>query len=131
MDAGNQIGRKGAASLAPALEKMPQLSELTLLALYGAMIRFGNRINQIGPEEAVLLAPALEKMPQLTSLELSSDSEDSDECPYTGSSDSEDSDECPYTGSSDSEDSDECPYTGSCESGSSKDPDEYEEQEFD
>jgi hypothetical protein len=37
MDAGNGIGREGAASLAPALEKMPQL---TSLDLYGARIRF-------------------------------------------------------------------------------------------
>ena len=30
MDAGNQIGPEGAASLAPALERMPQLTSLTL-----------------------------------------------------------------------------------------------------
>ncbi len=37
MDAVNDIGREGAASLAPALEKMPQL---TSLGLGGARIRF-------------------------------------------------------------------------------------------
>ncbi len=37
MDAVNAIGREGAASLAPALEKMPQLTSLNL---YGARIRF-------------------------------------------------------------------------------------------
>jgi hypothetical protein len=30
MDAGNRIGREGAASLAPALEKMPQLTSDSL-----------------------------------------------------------------------------------------------------
>ena len=30
MDAGNELGREGAASLAPALEKMPQLTSLKL-----------------------------------------------------------------------------------------------------
>jgi hypothetical protein len=40
MDAGNYIGREGAASLAPALEKMPQL---TSLDLRGARIRFWAR----------------------------------------------------------------------------------------
>ncbi len=37
MDAGNKLGREGAASLGPALEKMPQL---TSLHLSGARIRF-------------------------------------------------------------------------------------------
>ncbi len=40
MDAGNKLGPEGAASLAPALEKMPQL---TSLDLYGARIRFWAR----------------------------------------------------------------------------------------
>ena len=40
MDAGNQIGPEGAASLAPALEKMTQLTSLTLK---GALIRFWAR----------------------------------------------------------------------------------------
>ena len=40
MDAGNEIGPEGAASLAPALEKMPQL---TSLCLECARIRFGRR----------------------------------------------------------------------------------------
>ena len=30
MDAGNRLGREGAASLAPALEKMPRLTSLNL-----------------------------------------------------------------------------------------------------
>ncbi len=38
MDAENNIGPEGAASLAPALEKMPQL---TSLDLFGARTRFG------------------------------------------------------------------------------------------
>ena len=38
MDAGNRIGPEGAASLAPALEKMPQLTSLNL---FGARTRFG------------------------------------------------------------------------------------------
>ncbi len=37
MDAGNRIGPEGAASLAPALERMPLLSSLDL---GGARIRF-------------------------------------------------------------------------------------------
>ena len=40
MDAGNFIGPEGAASLAPALEKMPQL---TFIDLGGARIRFWAR----------------------------------------------------------------------------------------
>ncbi len=40
MDAGNGIGPEGAASLAPALEEMPQL---TSLILGGARIRFWAR----------------------------------------------------------------------------------------
>ena len=40
MDAGNRVGPEGAASLAPALEKMPQL---TSLDLFGAQIRFWAR----------------------------------------------------------------------------------------
>jgi hypothetical protein len=40
MDAGNRIGPEGAASLAPALEKMPQL---TSISLGGARIRFWAR----------------------------------------------------------------------------------------
>ena len=42
MDAGNGIGPEGAASLAPALEKMPQL---TLLNLKGARIRIGRGLG--------------------------------------------------------------------------------------
>ena len=38
MDAGDELGPEGAASLAPALEKMPQL---TSLDLGGARVRFG------------------------------------------------------------------------------------------
>ncbi len=38
MNADDRIGPEGVASLAPALEKMPQL---TLLELFGARIRFG------------------------------------------------------------------------------------------
>jgi hypothetical protein len=45
MDAGNDIGPEGAASLAPALEKMPQL---TSLDLRGARIRFGARPRGLG-----------------------------------------------------------------------------------
>ncbi len=45
MDAGNRIGPEGAASLAPALEKMPQL---TLLDLKGARIRFWARPRGLG-----------------------------------------------------------------------------------
>ena len=40
MDAGNGVGPEGAASLAPALEKMPQLTSLNL---GGARIRFWAR----------------------------------------------------------------------------------------
>ena len=40
MDADNQMGPEGAASLAPALEKMPQL---TSIVLFGARIRFWAR----------------------------------------------------------------------------------------
>ena len=42
MDAGNRIGPEGAASLVPALEKMPQL---TSLVLGGARIRFWARAS--------------------------------------------------------------------------------------
>ena len=66
MDADNHIGPEGAASLAPALEKMPQLTSLHLGET--SMVIF----NRIGPEGAASLAPALEKMPQLTSLDLES-----------------------------------------------------------
>ena len=45
MDAGTELGPEGAASLAPALEKMTQL---TLLALYGARIRFWARSRGVG-----------------------------------------------------------------------------------
>ncbi len=45
MDAGNGIGPEGAASLAPALEKMPQL---TLRDLFGARIRFWARARGVG-----------------------------------------------------------------------------------
>ena len=45
MDAGNELGREGAASLAPALEKMPQL---TSLDLSGARIRFGRGLEGLG-----------------------------------------------------------------------------------
>ena len=45
MDAGNRIGPEGAASLAPALEKMPQL---TSLDLGGARIRVWARPRGLG-----------------------------------------------------------------------------------
>jgi hypothetical protein len=45
MDAGNYIGREGAASLAPALDKMPQL---TSLYLGRARIRFWARARGVG-----------------------------------------------------------------------------------
>jgi hypothetical protein len=45
MDAGNCIGLEGAASLAPALEKMPQL---TSLGLRCAGIRFWARPRGLG-----------------------------------------------------------------------------------
>ena len=45
MDAGNELGPEGAASLAPALEKMPQL---TSLDLGGARIRFWARPRGLG-----------------------------------------------------------------------------------
>ena len=45
MDADNRIGREGAASLAPVLEKMPQL---TSLDLGGARIRFWARPRELG-----------------------------------------------------------------------------------
>ncbi len=45
MDADNELGSEGAASLAPALEKMPQL---TSLYLYGARIRFWARRRGVG-----------------------------------------------------------------------------------
>ena len=45
MDADNRIGRKGAASLAPALEKMTQLTSLNL---GGARIRFWARRRGFG-----------------------------------------------------------------------------------
>ena len=45
MDAGNELGPEGAASLAPALEKMPQL---TSLDLGGARIRIWARPRVLG-----------------------------------------------------------------------------------
>ena len=45
MDADNQIGREGAASLAPALEKMPQLTSLNLRC---ARTRFWARRRGLG-----------------------------------------------------------------------------------
>ena len=45
MDAANELGREGVASLAPALEKMPQL---TSLDLGGARIRFWARRRGVG-----------------------------------------------------------------------------------
>jgi hypothetical protein len=45
MDAANRLGPEGAASLAPALEKMPQL---TSLDLEGARIRFWARPRGLG-----------------------------------------------------------------------------------
>ncbi len=45
MDADNELGREGAASLAPALEKMPQL---TSLDLYSARIRFWASLRGLG-----------------------------------------------------------------------------------
>ena len=42
MDAGNELGREAAASLAPALEKMPQLTSINLR---GARIRFRARLG--------------------------------------------------------------------------------------
>ena len=45
MDAGNRLGPEGAASLAPALEKMPQLTSLNL---GGARIRFWARRRGVG-----------------------------------------------------------------------------------
>jgi hypothetical protein len=68
MDVGNEIGPEGAASLAPALEKMTQLTSLYLGRT--AMDYAQDEGNNIGPEGAASLAPALERMPQLTSLDL-------------------------------------------------------------
>jgi hypothetical protein len=45
MDAGNELGREAAASLAPALEKMPQLTSLHLV---GARIRVGRGLGGCG-----------------------------------------------------------------------------------
>ncbi len=45
MDAGNGIGREGAASLAPALEKMRRLTSLNLR---GARIRIGRGLEGLG-----------------------------------------------------------------------------------
>ena len=45
MDAGNELGPEGAASLAPALEKMPQLTSLDLV---GARIRLWARPRVLG-----------------------------------------------------------------------------------
>ena len=45
MDADNELGPEGAASLAPALEKMPQLTSLNLS---GARIRFWARPRGAG-----------------------------------------------------------------------------------
>jgi hypothetical protein len=68
MDADNFFGREGAASLAPALEKMSQLTSLHLGRTSMDYADFEG--NNIGPEGAASLAPALEKMAQLTSLDL-------------------------------------------------------------
>ncbi len=61
MDAGNQLGREGAASLGPALEKMPQL---TSLDLEGALIRFGRGLRGLGGPGhwCVLLGTRLDAM---------------------------------------------------------------------
>jgi hypothetical protein len=53
MDAGNQIGPEGAASLAPVLEKMTQLTSLTLK---GALIRFWARPSGAGGSGALVHA---------------------------------------------------------------------------
>jgi hypothetical protein len=45
MDAENRIGDTGVASLAPALEKMPQLTSLNL---YGARIGIGRGVERAG-----------------------------------------------------------------------------------
>ena len=45
LDADNDLGPEGAASLVPALEKMPQL---TSLDLSGARIRFGRGLEGLG-----------------------------------------------------------------------------------
>ena len=66
MDADNQIEREGAASLAPALEKMPQLTSLYL----GGTTMDEYEGDNIGPVGAASLAPVLGKMTQLTSLDL-------------------------------------------------------------
>jgi hypothetical protein len=66
MDAGNNIGPVGVASLVAALEKMPRLTSLEIAC---AAMDPG---NSIGPEGAASLVPALEKMPRLTYLEISS-----------------------------------------------------------
>ena len=66
MDAENDIGPVGVASLVAALEKMPRLTSLEISS--AGM----DAVNGIGPEGAASLAPALEKMPGLTYLEISS-----------------------------------------------------------
>ena len=53
MDAVNQLGPEGAASLAPALEKMPQL---TSLDLGGARIRLWARPQGLGVLRALVRA---------------------------------------------------------------------------
>ena len=53
MDAGNRVGPEGAASLAPALDKMPQL---TSLELEGAGIRFWARPRGLGGGDLVFCA---------------------------------------------------------------------------
>jgi hypothetical protein len=53
MDAGNELGPEGAASLAPALEKM---SQLTSLNLGGARIRIGRGLGCLGGPGSLSLA---------------------------------------------------------------------------
>ncbi len=61
MDAANRLGPEGAASLAPALEKMPQLTSLTLR---GALIRFWARPLGCGVRvvDGALLGTTLDAM---------------------------------------------------------------------
>ena len=61
MDADNRLGPEGAASLAPALEKMPQLTSLDLV---GARIRFLARPSGAGATclRCVLLGTRLDAM---------------------------------------------------------------------
>ena len=53
MDAGNELGPEGAASLAPALEKMPQLTSLGLTC---AGIRFWRGRRGLGGSGALVRA---------------------------------------------------------------------------